>query len=811
MLRAMVSSPRQLIFGLTLGFLSAFGLQAPGQTGPSVAVGNLQLRGVPDDWSHHHVMFSNPGTEQDAIQSGHYAEWQKAVKEPRYVLQQMKRNLPVQGPSSVDAEYRSRWISETSGGRDGSRRAREDFKPRPDFERHPGGPFRGGGRFPQLFPGGVKNDWNQSVGTGLSSTAINFPAKWSFATGSESCTTDYVVFATGQTGSAAQATIMADYNLYSSCGGTDPLVNWQYNTGTGSTAYLAPEFSYDGTQVAFIQSNGTAASLVLLRYKLVTSGSGALSTPTSQTAANYYNGGAGCTAPCMYTIPLSGGPNDTWSNPYYDYTSDTLYVGDSGGKLHKFTPVFKGAPAEVTTTWPIQMMRGATTDNNQLASPVYDSTSGNIFVGSTTSVSTTTGGYFYAVKASTGAIQGYSSIQLDKQYGVRDGPLIDPVAETAYVFSGYNASNNSAVYQFSASGFSGSTAATATVSLGTGANSDLAYMFAGTFDNTYFTSSSGTTPTGNLYVCGTGHTAPGGDTLEQVAVTNGVMSTTPTIGPNVDTTLTYYPRCSPLTEFYNSNAVVTAATTATGSITVNGTPATSWAGITVTVGSVPYMLVTAINGPNQVLLHAPVFGGTGANGRDTAQNFSAVLDANAGECADTGCVGTGQTANAAVTHPVGYIARSRSITLTAATTGTAGNFTLTSSNTGDISVSGGNNGVDGTTGKDYLFVSVFASTETGCTNNVADGCVMSFDITTPSSFSGTTAPLGTLNISSPALNTLTTGNPAAPTSGIVIDNDGTAGGESQIYFLTQLPTGTTACVTGGADGICAIQATQSAP
>ncbi len=603
---------------------------------------------------------------------------------------------------------------------------------------------------------------------------------------------------------------MADYNLYSSCGGTDPLVNWRYNTGTGSTVSLAPEFSYDGTQVAFIQSNGTAASLVLLRYKLITSGSGALSTLTSQSsAANYYNAGAGCTAPCMFTIPLSGGPNDTWSNPYYDYASDTLYVGDSAGKLHKFTPVFKGAPAEVTTTWPIQMMRGVTADTNQLASPVYDSTSGNIFVGSTTSPGTTTGGYFYAVKASSGAIQGYSSIQLDKQYGVRDGPLIDPVAEQAYVFSGYNASNNSAVYQFSASGFSGSTAATATVSLGTGANNDLAYMFSGAFDNTYFTSSSGTKPTGSLYVCGTG---PPGDTLDQIAITGGVMSTTATTGPNVDTSGSYYPRCSPLTEFYNSNAAGTAASSATGTITVNGTPATSWAGITVTVGSVPYTLVTAITGPNQVLLHTVTGFGSGADARDTAQNFRAVLDASSGECANAGCVGSGQTANAAVTHPVGYVAFSTSITLTAATTGTAADFTLTSSNTGDISVSGGNNGVDGTTGKDYLFVSVFASTEPGCTNTGgADGCVMSFDITTPSNFSGSTAPLGTLNISSPALNTLGTGNPAAPTAGIVIDNNGTAGGESQIYFLTQLPTGTTPCVTGGADGICAIQATQSAP
>ena len=53
-----------------------------------------------------------------------------------------------------------------------------------------------------------------------------------------------------------------------------PEVDWQYNTGTGSTVSLAPAFSLDGSQVAFIQSNGTSASLVLLRYKLTTTGSG---------------------------------------------------------------------------------------------------------------------------------------------------------------------------------------------------------------------------------------------------------------------------------------------------------------------------------------------------------------------------------------------------------------------------------------------------------------------------------------------------------------------------------------------------------
>ncbi len=63
---------------------------------------------------------------------------------------------------------------------------------------------------------------------------------------------------------------------------------------------------------------------------------------------------------------------------------------------------------------------------------------------------------------------------------------------------------------------------------------------------------------------------------------------------------------------------------------------------------------------------------------------------------------------------------------------------------------------------------------------------MSFDVTNPASWSTSTAPLGTLNVASPTLNTLPVPNPAAPTTGIVVDNNGTAGGQSEIYFLTQI-------------------------
>jgi len=55
--------------------------------------------GVPDDWSHRHVVFSNPGTREDAIKNGTYEHWLKVVNDPRFTLQQIKRS----GAKTVEA------------------------------------------------------------------------------------------------------------------------------------------------------------------------------------------------------------------------------------------------------------------------------------------------------------------------------------------------------------------------------------------------------------------------------------------------------------------------------------------------------------------------------------------------------------------------------------------------------------------------------------------------------------------------------------------------------------------------------------
>jgi hypothetical protein len=69
------------------------------------------------------------------------------------------------------------------------------------------------------------------------------------------------------------------------------------------------------------------------------------------------------TAPCQYAIAFRGGTNDTNSSPYYDFANDAIYVGDpptapgaTSASLHKFTGVFGGIPAEVTTGgWPAEL------------------------------------------------------------------------------------------------------------------------------------------------------------------------------------------------------------------------------------------------------------------------------------------------------------------------------------------------------------------------------------------------------------------------------------------------------------------------
>ncbi len=548
MLIKKLSCSKLSAIGIALLMTTAFGVQALSQSGPAVHVGNTQITGTPEDWTHHHVVFSNPGTEQEAIGAETHARWMKTVNDPRYVMQQMRRKLPIQGPAASGATHKARWILDAYENDSAVRKLPGAGGPLPGFR----------GRVPRpvtLKRGlrsadAVKQDWNETLGSTTAPNAPTFPAKWSLGTSTASCSNDFVVYPTAA--DSGSASLIAYFNLYDGCGGTVPEVAWAY--ATGGTAPLSPIFSQDGSQIAFIQASGTTASLVLLRIPETLPGNGTLTSPAApsiaSSASNYFTG-TSCSTPCMYSMTLSGSPNDTWSSPFYDYGSDTLYVGDSTGQLHKFNPVFKGSPAEILSSWPVQLTN-TVIDSNQVASPVYDAASGYVFVGTTVAqpAGGTAGGYLYSVGSgnqgtTSGSIHGYST-QLDVSWGVRDAPLLDSAAGQLYVFAGNDPSGNNGVFQF-ATGFGAGASGIEAILSTTSVNGQNSYQFAGTFDNTYYTAADSSSPSGNLYVCGSENEAP----LYQIAIASNVMGAV-TIGPTLGNN-GFYGRCSPVTEFFNSN------------------------------------------------------------------------------------------------------------------------------------------------------------------------------------------------------------------------------------------------------------------
>ena len=360
----------------------------------------------------------------------------------------------------------------------------------------------------------------------------SYPAKYSFGSTTAACN-DYVVYPTGTAGATGAASIAAFTNLYTGgCSGTVPSVYWAYNTGGMATT--SPVLSLDGTQVAFIQNSGSSASLVLLKWS---AGSGTPTmpvTPTAATLATYRS----CTAPCMVTLAFSTNHTSTFSAPYYDFNSDNLYVGDDNGNLLKFTGVFNGTPAAAASPWPVNL------GGSKLAPPVYDPATGYVIVGDF-------GGVLHSVTASSGVVQGTTVSVGDV---IADAPLVDSSAGEVYAFvttSTYTDNGDNAVFELPTN-FTSLTSPSAAVfePLGTGGNGY--YLYAGTFDNVYYSSANFT---GNLYVVGnTGATT--GANLYRIPVANSVMSAPVTAA----SALTFTgagatrPWPSPVSEFCNNGA-----------------------------------------------------------------------------------------------------------------------------------------------------------------------------------------------------------------------------------------------------------------
>jgi hypothetical protein len=555
----------------------------------------------------------------------------------------------------------------------------------------------------------------------------SYPALYSsalgtnFDTGVESCS-DFVVYPTGVLGSGSQATVIAYTGLYlsgncSSAGG--PAVSWAYNTGGVST--LSPTPSLDGTQVAYIQTTGGVASLVILTPEVNQGGSfGVPSAPTLVSNGSY----RGCTAPCYTTIPFSNSANDTNSSPFYDYasaTADTLWVGDDNGYLHEFTGVFLGTPAENTTNWPVTVDAGY-----KLTGAVYDPTSTFVFVGDSNGVLSSVSTAGAPVLNQTAALAGTGSL------GIADAPIVDEVTggPKVYAFVGYDTTTScggpcARAYQFNTD-FTGKASVSVTASPFGGDTGGAATLpiFAGAFDNLHYDIAGGTG--GNLYVCGIYNTTIlfhlTGSELFQIPMSGTFGATTHTETLGTATEL-----CSPVTEFLASKA---------GSANTTLTDAIGTGAVTVTVGSTTgFAAGDYVQIDSEIMLVATPM---------TATTFTVAA------------VGRGEFGTADVAH---------------STTGVS---------VQDI--------------QDYLYVSIPAG---GLGSICTGACLANFLVTTGS----TTLPGTTATITE-----------AGGTTGIVVDNYLTGTDESNIYFSTLKNQGCTGNGTSGSGpGICAVQASQSAP
>ncbi len=301
------------------------------------------------DWSSHHMVFSNPAKAKPAVR-------EKIVTNPRYIMQ-LKRQALASRTIKFNSEA-DRISAESAASQNAMRTLDANSKssliignsivtkkPAPT---------------PPPAPMAGTRDWNMSLGTGTVAPG-QFPAEVTAGestitgTGGASptgnCLTDFVVYGLNTVGTNTQANLIAFDDLYSGttgspiCG-TTANTKWAYNTSTMSppgSVSNSPVTSGDGTMVAFVENNNSAASLHILRWK---DSNGTINAPVTPTAVASMS--ACSTAPCMATVQFTTN-GDSISSPFYDFITDTAYVGDNEGFLYAITGVFYGTPTVSNT------------------------------------------------------------------------------------------------------------------------------------------------------------------------------------------------------------------------------------------------------------------------------------------------------------------------------------------------------------------------------------------------------------------------------------------------------------------------------
>jgi hypothetical protein len=532
------------------------------------------------DWTHKHVIFSAPSDPDVA---------EKVQKNPRYWQQQIRR----MGPRAADLERGESQAVEvlSDAGTDansGKKKNRKKVKTK---------------RFNR------KRDWSESVATSAltlnPNKGVTYPAKFAFDTSNPTpnCLNDYAVFTLNQHNSSS-FNIIGYNNLYVNGDGsglcnsalvTAPTALFAYFASTaGGQLQTAPVLSLDGTEIAFIEDS-SSSQFHVLRWKAGNVNSTFASPFNATTLASCVT--TSDVPPCEYTVQFSSHNADI-SAPYVDYGTDTAYVSDNNGAVSAISPVFTAThsnPPAIVSGFPLSP------SGSTMSPPVYDSISGNLFVGDQG------GNLFYIRTANStkgtcvsgsppcvgkSSLSGTAALNVSSK-DILDAPIVDSSNQTVYVFSNSDPGNtNSAALQTD-------TTLSFLNEAKAGSNGGGQNVFSGDFTDPYFTSPS----TGLLYVCGNAGSNPelfaisfggAGCTAAGSPIscctgngTGNCMTTgTASFGPLDLSNASTSTQCSPITENFNSD-------TGKDQIYVGVVACAGFGGIASTVGCIQAWDVTS--------------------------------------------------------------------------------------------------------------------------------------------------------------------------------------------------------------------------
>lgn len=645
----------------------------------------------------------------------------------------------------------------------------------------------------------------------------------------------------------SQANIVAFNQLYSGSGASlcnlsNPEFIFSYASGVGPVA-TSPGLSPSGTKITYVENDPNIGAIV----HVLTSGSGSSEYGSSASCANNNHGGAtlptcatnpvipGSTA-SDFMLPLGlvaanattavAGAADSFSSPFTDYVNDTTYVGDNNGYLYAISPTFNGTPAYAGGNFPVHVSASpaslsptaVTASTTTVTVTVANSLSIGELVaiagvvnntrctaadvtainGTQTVVSASATTFTFNATiptATTGAGCTTTGATITPGSNYLSSPVVD-VGDTGNIFVG---DSSSSFYELTSAGIT-----EATLALGVNGATNLGAINGGIRDGSIIDSTNGVgyvTTACNPNTTGEADTGTAGNTgLVQFTFTSNTMTAVIyaglDTGANESCTTAGFPNYAPTPDERYYALGISSATAANNGEIIGASSGTGGQQLKELQFVSSTMQTTPQNNDK------PQMGNNASPISPLTEFFNSQLFTVTGVTASTTVVTV--TAN-------NTLAANDLITLSGVAANTTNNCTAA-----DIAtINGGIQTVVSATATNFTFSATIPSATTGAGCSVAGATATGGPdylfvgvVQNPAEIYAFLLPNSLLVASgaAPTAVATNTADAAGGTSGMIVDNDSTAGQASSIYFGT-LATSTTVCGTTAA--YCAVKLTQA--